>query len=425
MLPRHILAAAIALTFLIGGLGAATRYARALEADSIHAVAPKLFDLKNQGSELQAAALRQPDLLVVYGSSELEMPNPYHASTVFQTYPTGFTIFPVGRGETTSLVMLQDLASVGSELRGKKVAISVSPPWFFVHDRPPNFYAPNFSPLHLSALVFSTDLSYQTKQLAVRQLMQSPTLFAGDPLVAFASQRLAEDGPVSRLAYFASLPLGKLHSALFSLQDVWATVNYLGAQRVEDPPTRNADHVDWAQLSQQARLEQQAASSNNDLGFDNAIWSTKYARLVGQRTGQFDDAWFVDNLQHTAEFTDLGILLRGLTELGAHPLLLSQPIAGKYYDRIGISAAARSEYYARLREVASLYDVPVVDFQDHDNDIYFVTDPNSHLSREGWTYYDRALDAFYQGTLAELAHTDFRASALLPADSARATASLQ
>ena len=140
-----------------------------------------MFDLKNQGLALQAAAFRQSDLLVIYGSSELEGDNPYHASTVFAAYPTGFTIFPIGRGETTSLVMLQDLAAVGSELHGKKVAISVSPPWFFLHDRTPNFYAPNYSPLHLSALVFDTDFSYSTRQLAVRQLMQSPALFSGRP----------------------------------------------------------------------------------------------------------------------------------------------------------------------------------------------------------------------------------------------------
>src|SRR5215471_15549120 len=350
MLPRHILAAAIALTFVIGGLGTAMSYLRSLEADSIHAVAPNLFDLKNQGSELQKAAFRQPDLLVVYGSSELEIPNPYHASTVFQAYPTGFTIFPVGRGETTSLVMLQDLAAVGTELRGKKVAISVSPPWFFLHDRTPNFYAPNYSPLHLSALVFDTDLSYATRQLAVRQLMQSPALFSDDSLVAFAADRLSEDAPLDHAAYLAVVPLGKLHNAIMSLQDMVATYAYLRVQAAESQPTPAISGVNWAQLTSQARAESQNSADNNDLGFDNTIWTTKYVRLVAERTGQFNDAWFVDNLQHTAEFTDLDILLRGLSELGADPLLLSQPMPGKYYDRIGISASARAEYYARLRQ---------------------------------------------------------------------------
>jgi len=424
MIAQHVLAAVLACGVFAAGLAGAERYVRALEARSIHALAPRMFDIKNQGTELQSAAFEQPDLLVVYGSSELEMPNTYHASSVFQSYPTGFTIFPVGRGATTSLVILQDLAAVGSRVHGKKVAISVSPPWFFLHDRQPDFYAPNLSQLHLGALVFSTDLSYQTRQLAVRQLMQSPKVISGDPLVSFAAQRLVEDQPISRAEYLAVLPLGKLHNMLLSLEDVWATYTYLNAYPGEEPPKETAD-IDWSALMEQATAEQVSATSNNDLGFTNAIWSTKYARLVDERRGQFTDDWFVDNLQHTAEFTDLDILLRGLSELGADPLLLSQPVAGKYYDTIGISADARSEYYARLREVGARHNVPVVDFEDHDNDIYFVDDPNSHLSSEGWAYYDRALDAFYQGTLAELVRADWSASAVLPGDSVGVAAALR
>jgi D-alanine transfer protein len=424
MLVRHAFAAMIAIGLLAGALAGFTLYAHWLEREQIHAIAPKLFDLKNQGTELQAAAFQQSDLLVIYGSSELEATDPYHASTVFQHYPTGFTIFPIGRGETTSLIMLQDLAAIGSDVHGKKVAVSVSPPWFFLHDRTPDFYAPNASPLHLSALVFSTDLSYATKQLAVRQLMQSPNIFSSDPIVAFAAQRLTEDGLLSQAIYVAVLPLGKVHTAWLKLQDMLATVSYLRAEPGDDVSKHPAT-IDWEAVTTQARLEQQANANNNDLGFDNTIWTTKYARLVAQRTGQFSDPWFIDNLQQNAEYTDLGILLRGLNDLGMQPLLLSQPIPGKYYDTIGISASARSEYYARLRQVAAANDVPVVDFEDHDGDIYFVTDPNSHLSREGWAYYDRALEAFYDGSLAELAHSDWSAGAVLPGDSARAAPFVQ
>ncbi|MBV9582886.1 MAG: D-alanyl-lipoteichoic acid biosynthesis protein DltD [Chloroflexi bacterium] len=425
MATRHLTAAAIAIGLIAAAVVGLRGYLYWLEARDIHSVAPTLFDLKNQGTELQAAAFRQSDLLVIYGSSELEGANPYHASNVFEAYPTGFTIFPVGRGETTTLIMLQDLASVGSELDGKKVVVSVSPPWFFLHDRTPNFYATNYSAIHLSALVFSTDLSYETKQLAVRQLVQSPTLFTDDPLVDFAAQKLTQDDALSRSEYMAVLPLGKLHNLLQSLQDDWATLEYLSARAPADPRQRLPAGIDWQQLTHQALVEQQAASSNNDLGFDNTIWSTKYAKLVAQRTDQHTDAWFVDNLQHTAEYTDLDILLRGLTEMGAQPLLLSQPIPGKYYDTIGISAQARAEYYTRLRQIASTYNVPEVDFQDHDSDIYFVTDPNSHLSREGWVYYDRALQAFYDGSLPELARTEWRAGAVLPGDFAGAAVAVQ
>jgi D-alanine transfer protein len=210
MIGRHVRAAVLAVCLIGGGLASASWYVRWLESRSIHSLAPMMFALKNQGTELQAEAFRHPDLLVVYGSSELEQPNHYHASNVFQNYPTGFTVFPVGRGLTTSLVILQDVAAVGSELRGKKVVISLSPPWFQLHDRTPDFYAANHSALHLSALVYSTDLSFDTKQAAVRQLLQSPKLFASDPLVEFSAQRLVEDGPLSRAQYLAALPLGNL-----------------------------------------------------------------------------------------------------------------------------------------------------------------------------------------------------------------------
>src|SRR5258708_12646732 len=146
MIGWHVLAAVLAGCLFGGGLTGATWYVRWLESRYIHTLAPMMFELKNQGTELQAEAFRQPDLLVVYGSSELEQPNRYHASNLFQDYPTGFTIFPVGRGSTTSLVMLQDLAAVGSDLHGKKVVISLSPPSSHLPHRTPNFYPTNHSP---------------------------------------------------------------------------------------------------------------------------------------------------------------------------------------------------------------------------------------------------------------------------------------
>jgi D-alanine transfer protein len=422
---RHVVAGVLAVCLVGAGLTSARWYVRSLEQRAIEAIAPRMFDLKNQGTELQAEAFRHPDLLVVYGSSELELPNPYHASNMFQSYPTGFTIFPVGRGQTTSLVILQDLAAVGSDVRGKKVVISLSPPWFFLHDRTPNFYAANFSPLHVSALIFSTDLSFETKHLAVRQLMQTPSLFSEDPLVEFAAQRLEENDLLNRAEYLAALPLGKLKNALIELQDMWATYVYIRTRQQDKQAPRIQADIDWRELSELAGTEQMSFANNNDLGFDNAIWAEKYRRLVDERRGQFNDLGFTDNLRHTAEWTDLDILLRGLSELGAETLLVSPPIPGRYYDTIGVSAAARSEYYARLRDLAATYDVAVVDFEDHDNDIYFVTDPNSHLSRKGWAYYDRALDAFYHGTLEALARTEWSAGAVLPGDSARLAAAVR
>ena len=93
----------------------------------MYALAPLSFPIKNQGVALQRNAFEKPDLLPLYGSSELIKPIPNKAARFFRRYPTQFEVFPVGKAGTTSLIILQKLAGVGDALRGRKVAISLSP----------------------------------------------------------------------------------------------------------------------------------------------------------------------------------------------------------------------------------------------------------------------------------------------------------
>ena len=394
---------AISLGLIFSGLGDEPQSAPTLETQYVHALAPLMFPLKSRGSELQRAALQTSDLLPVYGSSELALDNPYHASTVFGSYPTGFTVFPVGGGQTTSLIILEDVAAEADVLQGQKIVISVSPPFFFLHDAPPEFYAPESSDLHLHALVFSPDLSLETRQGAARELENSPDLLNQDPAVALAVARLASGSPADLALYEQSLPDAEMATARLESQDESATLQYIQSRSDLNPDVpRQPAPINWQALLQQAAQEQHDSANNNPFGFDNQVWSDKYSRLVPGRQGEYNDAWFVDNLDHTAEFTDLDLLLRGLSEVGAQPLIISQPIPGIYYDYLGISQQARMQYYSRLRALCGQYGFPVVDFENHDDDMYFVSDPNSHLSRLGWVYYDQALDAFYHGTLAGL-----------------------
>ena len=123
-----------ALTAVILGvvvLAAFGFYARSLEYRSITALAAdeaiierdgKLAPVKNQGTALQQAALDTGCLLPIYGSSELNLQRLtiglFMRPTCSTIDPTGFTIFPVGKAETTCLIILQKLAAVGPALAG-------------------------------------------------------------------------------------------------------------------------------------------------------------------------------------------------------------------------------------------------------------------------------------------------------------------
>src|SRR5436190_21650918 len=162
----HLFAGLIAsgmVAAVLFGVGIVTVH---LEHTTIRATAPELFPLKKQGLAFQRAAARAPNVLPLYGSSELMIPPvPQRAHIFFRTAPTGFQVSPVGAGGANSLTMLQKIGALGSDLHGKKVAISLSPGWF-VKPGPGwmEGYRGNFSLMAASALVLGHELDFELKR---------------------------------------------------------------------------------------------------------------------------------------------------------------------------------------------------------------------------------------------------------------------
>jgi D-alanine transfer protein len=119
---------------------------------------------------------------------------------------------------------------------------------------------------------------------------------------------------------------------------------------------------------------------------------------------------FLRTLERSREWTDLELLLRVLSELGARPLLLSMPVHGPWYDACGIRYNARSAYYEKLRAIGARYHAPVVDFVDHEADQSFCIDPMGHLAPNGLLYYGQVLDGFFHDAIPSLFPTRERGS---------------
>jgi len=397
--PRLVSAVAAGLVFGIVLSGAAL-YARRVESRSVHALAAQMFAQKHRGVAVQRAAFRQPDLLPVYGSSELNLRNPRHASALFRDYPTGFTVFPVGNFGSTTLVSLQALASVGADLRGKKVVLSLLPGPFLSEAVDPHAYGANFSPVQASELVFSTQLGFGLKQAVARRMLAFPATVAGDPLLRFALERLADGSPGSRALYYAALPLGKLHNLALRLRDHWDTLAFLRAQVGSSPAEHRPGDLEWDSLLTRAQETAQRKADGNPFGFEGTFW-TVHAPEIATQKGAYPPHAVERGLERSAEWADLDLLLRVVRELGGQPLIVGIPMNGGYYDYLGVDAETRRAYYDRLKHVAAAHAVPIVDFSDHDADKFFLVDTAFHLSDLGWTYYDRVLDGFFHGRLPD------------------------
>ena len=162
--------------------------------------------------------------------------------------------------------------------------------------------------------------------------------------------------------------------------------------------TRQPAVIDWPALVVKAEQEQIPYANNNPFGFDNKIWLKKFSDQVMYKSPAADGV-VMAQLQQSAEWIDLEILLQVLKELNAQPLLLSRPINATYWEAMGVTAVARQTYYNKLRQLAASYNIPVVDFREHEYDKYFSIDSVSHTSRKGWVYVNKTLDDFYHGIL--------------------------
>jgi D-alanine transfer protein len=390
----HLSASGLALAIAFLSIAAGVIWCRQLENQYIHALAPEFTDEKLQGAALQKVAFAQPDLLVMYGSSELGKEMPNNATTFFADYPTGFRVFPVGKPGTTSLAVLQKVAAVGESIRGKKVAYSISPGWFLSETVDMNYYVGNFSPLQAMELAFSTDLSWDLRRDIARRMVEFPKTLDDHWLLEFALERLAGDTVEDRLLFALIRPFGYLNQLVGRTQDHFeAALHILDEDEKLNPTQKRGLRVmNWNDVLKRAA---QFANKTVIQAKRNEVASRK-ASKVSRAKG------FLQAIAHSKEWTDIELLMRTFQELGANPLLLSMPIEDIRLEVYGLGPDARTTYLNRLNQLAEDYGFHHLDFRDHQADPGFLVDFQDHLSAEGWLFYNKALDDFFHGRLTSL-----------------------
>jgi D-alanine transfer protein len=395
----HLFAGVMACGIAAAMLFAGRIMAIHLEHKTLHAFAPRVFQLKNQGLAFQRLAAQAPDVLPFYGSSELITALPERAGILFRTAPTRFQVSPIGKIGTPPLIMLQKLAALGYDLRGKKVAISLSAVWFMTLDLSPYWYDGNFSLFAASKLVFGSPLDLNLKQQIASRMLQFPQPLEKSPLLEFALRRLASGGPLDYIVFCALWPLGKVQDAIFDLQDHFEALIYILRQSASASHL-HADRLDWPGLI--AKASAKASAHENEKG--NALDADK------EMVAPHNDVWFLQRINAARQWVDLELLLRVLTKLHAQPLLLSTPMDGQFYDQAGVLPSVRECYYNKMRALAQRYNFPLVQFEQHDEDATFLSHrgprikhiPASHLTAKGWMFYDRALDDFFHGRVPRI-----------------------
>ena len=388
----HLHAMLVAALFAAVGVAMGLRYCRQLETRFIHALAPEFSEEKLQGAVLQKEAFRQPNLLMMYGSSELAKEMPNNPVQFFKDYPTGFNVFPVGKPGATSLNLLQKLAAVGTEVRGRKLVYSISPGWFLAEQTDVKYYEGNFSTMQALELIYSSELSRDLKCDIAARMLEFPTTTDNAWLLDFAVRRLVGDSWLDRALYAAVFPLGKLQNRLGRAQDhLEAALHILDEDEKLNPATKSVLRtLNWKDILKGA------GKAVNAKALSVKQSEVAKRRQMVDRTKALERARkFRRGLEKSDEWTDFELLLRTCSELGAKPLFLSMPIEDMRLEVSGLDQAARLGYVQRLESLAAKFSYPLMMFRDHENDPAFLYDFQDHLSPEGWLFYNKALDDFF------------------------------
>jgi D-alanine transfer protein len=265
------------------------------------------------------------------------------------------------------------------------VAISISPTWFFHEEVPVSYYNGNFSLLQAGEIIYSRHLSFELKRDVARRMLEYPKTLEKSVLLAFALRRLASDSRMNRVMYYGTVPLGLLENGILRMQDHFEMLFYIlrEGSRFFSHLRRSPQTIDWDRLIASAAAQ---ARIHDDLDLEP----------IGPEKGP---EMFVAGEQNAREWIDFELLLRGLNELGARPLLLSIPIDGRYFDRFGVGRRFRDLYYKRIRELAQAHGIPLADFKEHDLDEEFLAGHHDHLTGKGWLYFDKAIDDFFHDRL--------------------------
>jgi len=384
-----LFAAVIACGLVVAVLFGTRMVAVHREHATVVSTAPELFPLKNQGLTFQRAAACAPNVLPLYASSELTaLEVPERANIFFRTAPTGFQVSPVGAGGMAPLNILQKVGALGSDLRGKRLAISLSPG--LTTNPGCKSYAGNFSLMAASEMVFGTVLGFELKQQIASRMLECPSSLEKSPLLEFAVKLLASGRWLDRVVFYALWPIGKVQNAVLEMQDHFAALGHI-LHKIKPAPRGHLEIIDWPKL----------ISKVSALKLTDEDKTEKASSLYQQIAPGSGDAAFRIRMDTAPGWTDLELLLRTLASVHARPLLLSMPFDGQSYDETGISRSARDSYYKRLRALAQRYHFALVEFKGHDEDPAFLYLHKSHLTAKGWIYYDRALDDFFHGRLPQ------------------------
>jgi D-alanine transfer protein len=281
--------------------------------------------------------------------------------------------------------MAQRLAALGPAVRGRKVAVVLSPTFFCVPWSRPRAYASNFSPLIAGECLFSPALSRSLRQRFAERLSLYPETLRKRPTLVDAAALLLRDSALAKVRTALLAPLGRAENLLYEFQDHAAAVSFLRKHEGElVVPARAARRIDWpAEQQRYAALAEPFPASH-----PSEAQKREFKALAA--SGGYRRA-----MLRSPEWQNFELLLETARALHVRLLVAAIPLNGVCFDELGVTREDRAFFYDHLETLCASHRAALRDFREWDEDAKFFRDRFDHITSEAWILIDQTLDNFY------------------------------
>lgn len=356
--------------------------------EQVNRAKTEMNPLVYQGSLMQSRMLKQPNMMPIFGSSELVRFDPFHPYNYTKARKTPYDTYLIGRGGTQSIIHFLNIAEQGEKLKGKKVIFIISPQWFISTGIDEHHFSPNYSMLQAYDLAFNKTMDEKLKVKAMKRLLKFNEI-SRDPVLRTMYESEISKHKNKKTVGALAKNIGFFTRQLQHKKDLYYSL-FIGKKAKN--LRADANLVEGKTFQQQIVAAEEYGSRrvNNEFG----IKQTMYNRKIKKNLSKFKDYKKEDSYLYSPEYADLQLVMDALKDAGADTLFISIPMNGKWADFTGINEEKRGAYYQKMNRFLAQSGQSYVDLSSHENDSYFMSD-TIHIGWKGWVYVDKAMDDFW------------------------------
>ncbi|PTJ98836.1 D-alanyl-lipoteichoic acid biosynthesis protein DltD [Mammaliicoccus sciuri] len=350
--------------------------------DSINNEAISLDDTVLKGVHSQEEMLLSKNFYPIFGSSELEKQDIFHPAYILNDKKAKLQPYLIGTGGSTDLIHAINMGSQAHNLKGKKIAIIISPQWFTNHGLTNDNFSARFSPLQADYLFKNKVLSPEIKDRFAKRLAQFKQL-KSDPYLKSVIGK-------ENHHYDEGTFMNDFENNIYEKHDALKSIFGQEKAKLHRKEHHHFNHMNWNDLKLYASEYGAQHSRTNKFGMNDKYWHLlKQQRKRYNRNYEFN--------MHSKEFDDLQLLIDTLKEAKADPLFIVIPANGKWYDHIHVDKEKREAVYEKINHMIQKNDMKVYDLTDKEYEPYVITDA-VHIGWKGWVYINEQMIQHINGT---------------------------